>query len=189
MDEAISGDRMDWNNRYTEQPWPEEASPWLLENAHHLPAAGRALDIAGGTGRNALWLANRGWDVTIIDVSDVALNLASERGRQLDLSLTTVLSDLSTDPLPVGPWSLVMLFHYLDRKLFPSIASALERGGVAIGSLATVTNLERNERPPRPHLLDDRELPSLLGQLEILEYAEGWHDDRCDARFLARRHT
>jgi SAM-dependent methyltransferase len=187
MGDTSNGDRVDWNQRYAEEPWPEAPSHWLTTNADLLPAPGRALDIAGGTGRNALWLAKLGWDVTIIDVSDVALIIAADHATEVGLSLATVLSDLCTSPLPHGPWRLVMLFHYLDRELFPQIESVLEPGGLLIGSLATVTNLERNERPPRPYLIEDGELPSLLDDLEVLRYEEGWRDDRHDARFVAQK--
>ena len=187
MSTSHAGDRAYWNQRYTEAPWTEEPSSWLTKNADILLQSGRALDIAGGPGRNALWLAALGWEVTVVDVSNVALKLATDRARELDLLLTTTLGDLSIDPLPVGPWDLVMVFHYLDKDLLRRIESVLRHGGVLVGALATATNLERNDRPPLPYLLDDGELPSLLGDLEMLEYEEGWLDDRHDARFVARR--
>ncbi|MCL1600356.1 MAG: class I SAM-dependent methyltransferase [Actinomycetia bacterium] len=186
MEETSRDDRSYWNQRYSDQPWPDEPSPWLIHNAGLLPSPGAALDIAGGTGRNALWLAEHGWELTIVDVSDVALALATDSARGLDVRLTTVLSDLSADDLPSGPWNLVMLFHYLERNLFPEIEAILQPGGIVIGSLATTTNLERNTRPPLPYLLEEGELPSLIGKLEMLEYEEGWLSDRHDARFVAR---
>jgi SAM-dependent methyltransferase len=189
MDTPNTADRAYWNQRYAEEPWTEEPSSWLTRNMGLLPHSGRALDIAGGTGRNALWLAARGWEVTVVDVSDVALKLAADRAKELDLPLSTTLCDLSTKPLPGGPWDLVMVFHYLDREFLPGIKSILKPGGVLIGALATATNLECNDRPPLPYLLDDAELPSLLGGLEMLEYEESWLDDRHDARFVARHST
>jgi SAM-dependent methyltransferase len=189
MGTSNTGDRAYWNQRYAGGPWTEEPSPWLITNAHLLPQSGRALDIAGGTGRNAIWLAEQNWDVTIVDVSDVALKLAADRAKKLDLLLTTTLNDLSTDPLPGGPWDLVIVFHYLEREFLPGIESVLRPGGMLVGALATITNLERNHRPPPPYLLEDGELPSLIGELEMLVYEEGWLDDRHDARFVARRST
>ena len=180
-------DRDYWNQRYIERPWPEEPSPWLVANADLLPKGGHALDAAGGTGRNAVWLARRGWDVTIVDVSDVALSFATERAEAIHVELHTSLRDLRDDPLPDGPWDLVLLFHYLDRELFPALASALEPGGLLIGALATVANLERNERPALPDLIEEAELPALIGDFEIVRYEEGWHDDRHNARFVAQR--
>lgn len=180
-------DREPWNERYTEAGWTEDPSPWLVANAELLPEPGRALDVAGGTGRNAIWLASRGWDVTVADVSDVALARAAERAATLDVLLRTERADLSTDPLPDGPWDVLLLFHFLERALFPQLASVLRPGGVLIGSLATVKNLERNRRPRRPFILDVGELPNLIRGLETLRYEEDWRDDHHEARFVAQR--
>jgi tellurite methyltransferase len=185
---GMTGSHRDyWNQRYIERPWPEEPSPWLVANADVLPKPGHALDAAGGTGRNAVWLARRGWDVTIVDVSDVALSFATERAEAIHVELHTSLRDLRDEPLPEGPWDLILLFHYLDRELFPALASALEPGGLLIGALATVANLERNERPALPYLIEEAELPALIGDFEIVRYEEGWQDDRHNARFVAQR--
>lgn len=179
-------DRAHWNQRFGDQPWPTEPSPWLTSNLDLLPEPAVALDIAGGTGRNALWVAALGWDVTVVDVSDVALSFAAARATELNVPLRTELADLSTSQVPRGPWDLILLFHYLDRTLFPRIEAVLAPGGLLIGSLATVANLERHQRPPLPYLLNEGELPSLLGNLETVAYEEGWQDGRCDARFIAR---
>lgn len=180
-------DRDHWNTRYGEQSWPVEPSPWLVANEALLPSVGAALDVAGGTGRNAIWLAQRGWTVTIADVSDVALAKASVRAGDDGLQVNTLLVDLTVDPLPDGPWNLIALFHYLDRDVFAAIARALAPGGILIGSLATIRNLERNPRPPLPYLLETGELPDLIRGIELVAYDEGWKDDHHDARFVARR--
>ncbi len=180
-------DRDHWNQRYIERPWPDEPSPWLTANAELLPEPGSALDVAGGTGRNAVWLASQGWDVTIVDVSDVALAMATDRAEALDAPLRTHLMDLSSDPLPDGPWDLIVLFHYLDRVLLSDLVAALRPGGVLMGALATVSNLERNPRPPLAYVLDDGELPALMGGPELIRYEEGWQDDHHDARFVVRK--
>jgi SAM-dependent methyltransferase len=180
-------DRDHWNRRYTERPWPTDPSPWLIANAGFFRSPGAALDIAGGTGRNAIWLAARGWDVTITDVSNIAIELAATRARSCDVTLHTVEADLADGHLPSGPWDAIMVFHYLDRDLFPAFPDVLQPGGIVIGSLATVRNLERNDRPPRPYLLDEGELPGLIEDLEVVNYDESWQDGHHDARFVARR--
>ncbi len=182
-------ERDHWNRRYAERPWPDDPSLWLVQNADLLTDTGRALDVAGGTGRNALWLAQRGWSVTIADISDVGIAIARQRAEAIDVTLETHLVDLDADALATGPWDLVMLFHYLKRDIFSAIATTLRPGGTLIGALATVTNLERNERPPLPYLLDDGELPDLVGDMELVRYQEGWLDDRHDARFVAHKPT
>jgi tellurite methyltransferase len=182
-------DRDHWNRRYTERPWPTDPSPWLVVNAGLFPTPGRALDIAGGAGRNAIWLAARDWHVTITDVSNVAIDMAATRAKSCGVALDAVETDLTNGRLPDGPWDAIMVFHYLDRSLFPTFSALLRPGGFAIGSIATVKNLERNERPPLPYLLEEGELPELIEGLELVSYDESWESGHHDARFVARRST
>lgn len=180
-------DRDHWNQRYKERPWPKDPSPWLIANIGLLTTPGMALDIAGGTGRNAIWLAAMGWDVTLTDVSNVAIELAETHARSCDVSVHTWEVDLAGGTVPAGPWDVIMVFHYLDRVLFPTFPELMRSGGYLIGSLATVRNLERNERPTLPYLLDEGELPGLIEGLELVEYDESWENGHHDARFVARR--
>jgi len=82
-------DSSDWDKRHAERAasGPHEPSRILVAEADDLPP-GRALDLACGTGRHAVWLAERGWRVTGVDFSEVALELArthaAERGVALD---------------------------------------------------------------------------------------------------------
>lgn len=180
-------DRERWNSRYA--GGEEGGTPLMLgRNLHLFPRSGRALDVAGGPGQAAVILAARGLDVTVCDVSDVALRMAQERAERSRVSITTIEADLTSAPLPNGPWDLICCFNYLDRELFPAMIQRLAPRGQLAVTLATRTNLERNERPQARFLLDDGELPGLLGDLAIEYYAEGWKlDGRHSAEALARR--
>ncbi len=182
---AVS-DQNRWNARYRDEDVPAEPSPWLI-SLEMIPTSGRALDIAGGAGRNAVWLAERGLDVTLVDVSDEALTMAAETARAAGVTIDVRPIDLVADPLPAGPWDVVVCFHYLQRNLFGAMIAELAPGGLLVAELATVRNLERRERPERPYLLDEGELPTLVAPLEIVVFDEGWHpDDRHEARLVAR---
>ncbi len=180
-------DRDRWNERYRQGE--EGATPILLgRSLHHFPRRGRALDVAGGTGQAAAILAARGLSVTVVDVSDVALEQASARAERSDLDVTTDCRDLTLEPLPAGPWDVITCFNYLDRNLFPAMVDGLADGGLLGLTIATRTNLERNARPAARFLLDDGELPSLLGDLSLVHYQEGWGlDGRHCAEAIARR--
>lgn len=165
-----------------------EPSSFLTGLDDLLPRRGRALDVAGGSGRHALWLAARGLDVTITDVSDTGLALAREEAERRGVPISTELRDLESDGLPAGPWDLVVCFHYLHRPLFPQIMADLSSEGLLVCELATLRNLERHDRPPREYLLDEGELGRLTEPLTAIAYTEGWvDDDRHCARFVGRR--
>jgi len=153
-----------------------------------LPRAGRALDLAGGAGRHAIWLAARGLDVTVADVSEAGLALARDRAAAAGVRLSTIALDLDRDPPPPGPWDLILVFHYLQRDLYRRLPSLLAPGGVLAIMHPTRSNLARHEHPSAEHLLEDGELPRLISGLEVLLSEEGWSEEkRHEARLVGRR--
>ncbi len=183
------GDRQKWNARYLSgSHCSTTPSAFLVGQEDKLPKTGRALDVAGGAGRNALWLAELGLDVTIVDIASTGLALAEERAEARGVSLTTLQRDLAVDGLPTGPWDVIVSVLYLERSLFAQLPEMLAPGGLFIMLQPTVTNLERHQRPPRAFLLETGELGSLVTGLDVLEIEESWSDDGFhEARILARR--
>lgn len=180
-------DRERWNERYRAGT-ESGVAPLLARELHRLPRSGRALDIAGGTGQVAEILAARGLDTTLVDVSDVALDRAAERAEHAGRPIETRRIDLDVDGLPAGPWDVVTCFNYLNRPLLGEIADQLSAGGILVVTIATRTNLERNDHPSPRFLLDDGELPTLIGPLDVELYREGWGmDGRHCAELIARR--
>ncbi len=180
-------DRERWNERY--RAGAESGVPPLLgRELHRLPRSGRALDVAGGTGQVAEILAARGLDTTVADVSDVALQRVAERAEDSGRTITTRCIDLVADGLPSGPWDVITCFNYLNRPLLGTVADELRPGGLLLVVIATRTNLERHERPSRRFLLDEGELPTLIGELTIELHREEWGlDGRHCAELVARR--
>jgi tellurite methyltransferase len=182
-------DRHAWDARHRERGGgPQEPSGVLVAHDALLPRRGRALDVAGGTGRNALWLARRGLDVTLADISGVALELARQDAARSGVPVRTLAIDLESEPLPPGPWDLIVCVHYLWRPLFDAIPAALAPGGRLVVVHPTRSNLQRHGRPAARHLLEDGELPGLVRDLDVLRYEEGWAEGgRHEARLVARR--
>src|SRR6516165_9282087 len=122
-------DRRTWDARYRAHELRLRApSGSLVALAELLPQGGPALDVAGGTGRHALWLARRGLAVTLADVSGVALELARREAARAGLPLRTLAVDLEAEPLPPGPWDLVLCVDFLWGPLFEAIPAALAPG-------------------------------------------------------------
>jgi SAM-dependent methyltransferase len=181
-------DRDRWNERYRAEVGVPPPSPWLLALDPLLPRRGRALDVGGGSGRNALWLAARGLDVTLADASDVALDRARAEARARGLRLATAEVDLEEAPPPPGPWDLVVCLYFLHRPLLAALPAALAPGGLLVVAHATRRNLERHPRPGPRHVLEEGELPGLVPGLEALRSEEGWLEGgRHEARLVARR--
>jgi SAM-dependent methyltransferase len=180
-------DRQRWNTRYREQAPAREPSAFLRSLASQLPTAGRALDVAGGPGHDALWLARRGLDVTLTDISDVALERATEAAREAGVALRCQRVDLEVEPLPPGPYALVVCQGFLWRPLFAQLPQVLAPGGLFVFAQPTRSNLERHAHPSARFLLEDGELPGLLQGLEVVSFTEGWTEEgRHEARLVAR---
>ncbi|MBI2894314.1 MAG: methyltransferase domain-containing protein [Deltaproteobacteria bacterium] len=182
-------DRLRWEAHYRDKgPSTREPSSFLVSLDEVLPRRGRALDVAGGAGRNAVWLARRGLAVTALDISETALAIARTDAARAGVVLSTLAIDLEVEPLPPGPWDLVLSFHYLQRGLFARFPEVLAPGGLLVYVQATRSNLERWERPSERFLLEDGELARLVTGLEVLRLEEGWLDEgHHDARLLARK--
>jgi SAM-dependent methyltransferase len=181
-------DREHWDRVFREGGHGDPAPPaWLAELDAELPRSGRALDVAAGAGRLALFWAARGLDALAVDISVEGLRAAKDAASRAGLPLATRTLDLDWQALPDGPYAAISCFHFLQRDLFPRFAALLAPGGVLACEIATVRNLERNAKPSRRYLLEPNELLRLCAPLEIVSYREGWHGDRCDARVLARK--
>jgi tellurite methyltransferase len=189
----MDGDRERWNAKWRDRAGElEPEAAFLSEYALLLPAAGKALDIAGGAGRNAIWLARRGFDVTLIDISDVALDKAERRAANLGLAsrMRFIHADVDKE-LPLAPlFDLVLESHYLNRARRDDHADLLVDNGVFVAAHATVHNLERHAKPSREYLVEPGELASWARRrgMDILVAREDWTDaGRHEAVLIARR--
>jgi len=176
-----------WNREYSRGTHASrEPDPFLLSGYRDFveplhPQPGRALDLAGGTGRHALWLAEKGWRVTVVDVSEVALAQLQRNSESRGLEIQSVAADLSTaaarKQLVTQRYDLVLVFFYLERKLFPALVRALKPGGLLIYKTYTVEQLRFTGGPRHPlHLLKPNELLRAFRGLRVLHYRETVRD-------------
>lgn len=120
----------EWDQRYRAgEQVLQRPLPLVVEFTDGLPP-GRALDLASGPGRNALYLAQRGWRVTAVDGSSTAIELL----RASDASIDARLADLETGEFELSPrgFDLVLSCYYLQRSLIPAMQTALREGGLLI---------------------------------------------------------
>lgn len=185
----VEGDRERWNERWAGRgPGTAHRSMVIELVAPWLPETGRALSVGGGGSTESLVLAEAGLDVTVVDVSDVGLEMAQAEAETAGHAITTVCADLDVEPPPSGPWDVIVVANYLNRRLFPRLGAELRRdGGVLAVAIATVTNLERSPRPRREHLLEADEILTLVPGLEVVHHSEAWRDNgRHEAHLVAR---
>src|ERR1043165_7808416 len=123
-----SDDRERWDRAHATSHHEDRPSAFLRYVFQHfgemLPR-GRALDIACGKGRNALFLAEEGFDVTAIDISAIALDITRTRAAERRLSVSWEQQDLEQVRLREQSYDLIVNFNYLQRSLFTQISRSL----------------------------------------------------------------
>lgn len=185
-----------WNDRYASIAVADlnpEPALILRDNLDLLPVNGTALDVAGGTGRNGLWLAEHGLDATVLDISPVGLDIAQAWAASRGLVVDTLAHDLEADGMPAGSWDIVVVTLFLDQQVIASLGDHLNPGGVAFFAQPTEANLERHDHPSRRFLLGEGEVDTLAGVLaergcEVVEASAAWRsNDAHEAHLIVRR--
>jgi len=183
-----TADREKWNQRFNEgayedRTYPsallEQQVPDILQHQRDVPHQNtrpRALDLACGAGRNAFYLARKGYQVDAVDIAPEALARARKQGR--GSPITWIERDLD-DGLPgaLRDYDLIVIIRYLDLLLVHSAAERLHRGGFLICE----AHLQTNEAVAGPSSKAFRVKPGALreaaGDLEIVMYQEGISED------------
>lgn len=181
-------DRRKWETRYREgRGYGGEPDPFLDEAAAWLPRTGRALDLAGGMGRHAAWLAAHGFEVTLADISAAALTQAAERADLEGWRLETLEVDLD-DSFPAGPWDVVLVSRFLVRAHLGALVASLAPGGWLVLVHPTRRNLERHDKPSLEWLLEPGELAEGVPGLATVHHDEGWTDrGRHEIRYVGQK--
>ena len=195
----------DWDARYAEPGWAFGIAPndFLRDHAYLLPR-GRVLCLAEGEGRNAVWLAEQGHDVTAVDISDIGLAKARRLAAERGVKITTVCADLATFPVAANEWQgVVSIFAHVPsevrRRVHAAIVTALAPGGVLLLEAYRPQQIGRGTGgpPDDERMLDLERLRAELGGLEWLlahelerEVIEGrYHTGRASVVQLAARRT
>lgn len=164
-----------WDERYagTELVWSAEPNRFVAEETGGLPA-GRALDLAAGEGRNAIWLAKQGWDVTAVDFSAAALAKGKLLADAQSAAVERVTADLLTWTPEPGAYDLVLVAYlHLPEvemaKVLAAAAASVAPGGTFLLIGHDVTNLtEGVGGPQEPSILHTPErVAGALGDLRV----------------------
>ena len=164
----------DWDERYRRGEHATlEPNPLLVRVAETL-APGRALDIACGAGRHALFLTSRGWKVTAVDASRVGIEVTKERARSLDVAVDARVADLERDEFEIDgeAYDLITVFYYLQRNLWPQIRAGVRTGGIVVAAIHLADEDTENETGNPNFLLQPGELRSEFPAWDIVHYHE-----------------
>jgi len=169
-------DQKRWDERYSSKHGHEGPSPFLLqvfESHAWRIQPGRALDIATGKGRNALFLAERGFSVEAVDISEVALQEGRKVAEERGLAVAFRQADLDKTGLPDAAYDLILNFNFLQRSLIPKMKKALKLGGHIVFETYLIDQRVLGHPRNPAYLLGHNELLELFRDLRVLYYREG----------------
>jgi tellurite methyltransferase len=171
-DARLHPDAVKWNDRYQAEgkKW-QQSRPrqLLLDYVDNLPAAGLALDAAAGVGIHGLLLAERGWHVIALDISEVGLRLARQAAAARNLRLETAVFDLTTPWLPPNTFDAILNFRFLQRDTFPVYHQTLKPGGWLL--FETFVQPDHTVKEP-DYFLQPGELKAAFSDFEIIHSAQ-----------------
>lgn len=173
-----------WDERYSrpEYVYGTEPNLFLQQQVHNIPH-GRVLCLGEGEGRNSVYLASRGYNVTAVDASAVGLAKARRLAEQRQVAIETIHSDLHDYEIVPNAWQgIVSIFCHippdLRRRLHHEVTRGLVPGGVFILEAYTPNQLQHGTGgPPTADLtMNARELTHELAGLDLLINCEKERD-------------
>jgi hypothetical protein len=185
--------RAHWDLKYEQgltsltQPDPFFISAYGQFVGESFPNGGVALDLAGGLGRHALWLASRNWRVTVVDLSNVAIGKLSQAAPEHNANLDLFVGDAADYRFEPTRFDLIVLFYHMDRNLFPKTVSALKPGGLLICKMSLQWDIDGRLTGVRANPLGRSELPLLVPELHVLYHEERPVRGRGVVEFIGRK--
>ncbi|MBW1902234.1 MAG: methyltransferase domain-containing protein [Deltaproteobacteria bacterium] len=155
-----------------------QPSQFLIDNINLLPKV-RALDVAMGGGRNAVYLSTMGFDVEGVDISPEAVDNALALAGKNRVEVKAMVADLEEHyQIEKEAYDLIVCFNYLQRSLIPRIKEGLRPGGMVVYETYTVDQPQFG-RPKNPdYLLKYNELLEMFREFRCLRYREGIIENR-----------
>ena len=172
-----AAERDKWDTRYRDGAYEKRTHPTALLT-DWLPrlTRGRALDVACGAGRNALFLAANGFAVSALDISGVGLERGRHAAAERRLDIEWLHADLDENPdgvLPAGPFDLIVWVRYMQRTLMPQVLAHLNVGGALLCEQHLTTPAEVAGPTSAAFRLEPGELQRSATGLRVLHTYEG----------------
>ena len=183
-------DRNQWDAKFNTASYVYGTEPagFVRDNVHVFKL-GKALDIAMSEGRNAVFLAKKGFNVDGVDYSEVAIRKAKRLARNNHVTINAINADLSHYKIKPESYELIVNIQFLLRSLVPQIKSGLKHGGMVVFENYTVDQLQNPDGQGirRDYLLGKGELRELFKDFEILVYRETNDGNDAVASLIARK--
>lgn len=170
-------DREKWNQRYASGDYRKTNPVDLLHEWGPKLQTGKALDIACGAGRNAIYLAELGFKVDAIDISAEGLKLAQQDAETRQLAVNWIEQDFDEKPGIEGSYDLIIVFWFVNMELISRLSRQLNPGGRLISMQHLAADGELAGPKTNRFRIQPDELKNAIGELQIEYYHEGLQTD------------
>jgi SAM-dependent methyltransferase len=180
-----------WDEKYSRPTFVYGKSPvqFLAENYQYIPFEGSVLDMGMGEGRNAVFLAQKGYKVTGVDISSVAVKKSYLLAQEFGVKIKGVVASLADYKIPPDSFDAIVCFYYVDRSLVEKIKSWLKPGGILIYEAHTIREKGRKQGAPGDEdtYLKEQELLKLFPGMRVLKYEEPLHEKEFRSSIILRK--
>ena len=181
--------REKWDARYGADGYEpsEEPVPFLRERVGDL-GSGSALCLAAGTGRNAVFLAERGFAVTAVDISPRGLAWACALAQRRGVEIEIVAADLLSYDLGTAAYDLITDFYFYEPDLFPAIGRAIKPGGRFVFQTFSVAQAEMSGGPSnRAFMVEQGDLLAAFTDWRVRYFEDTVVEDQAVVRLIAEK--
>lgn len=183
--------KSEWDRAYSRPSFIFGKAPakFLAENFDYLPDNAKVLDMGMGEGRNAVFLAQKGHQVTGVDISSVAIKKSRMLAKEFGVKVKGVVATLNKYKIPENSFDAIICFYYVDRSLVEKMTKWLKPGGIIIYEAYTEKEARKlaSGKYSEDQYLKNKELLSLFDGMSILKYEEPLHEKNFRASAIFRK--
>lgn len=180
-----------WDSLYSQSSFVYGKLPaqFIADNYDYIPFGSSILDVGMGEGRNAVFLAQKGYKVTGIDLSTVAIKKSQILAKERNVTIKTIVGNVSKYNFPKESFDAVICFYYVDRTLIDKLKEFLKPGGYIIYEANTVEYKSVNKLASDPdhYYLKNGELIKLFSDFRILKFEEPIHRKNYISSIIAQK--
>jgi tellurite methyltransferase len=180
-----------WDQRYARPNFIFGKTPatFLAENYPYIPFEGTVLDMGMGEGRNAVFLAQKGYKVTGVDISSVAVKKSYMLAQEFGVKIKGVVASLQDYKIPPQSFDAIICFYWVDRSVVEKIKSWLKPGGVLIYEAHTIRQkaAKKDDSVDDASYLKEQELLRLFSGMRVLKYEEPLHEKEFRSSIILKK--
>ena len=180
-----------WDKKYsnTQYVFGKKPAKFLSKNYDYIPQGAHVLDLGMGEGRNAVFLARKGYKVTGIDISSVAVKKSRALAREFGVRINGIVASLDKYKFQEKSLDAIICFYYVDRELNKRMLKWLKPGGILI--YEAYSDLQRQikgyQQYDKRYLLRPGELLNMFDGMKVLKYEEPLHQKEFQASIIIKK--